>query len=93
MANHKTTDEYFIQIWNQYKSGSKVSKVIGVDLSSTMRRRRRIEKRYNIVLEAVDFKKEFKPEQERAKLQAKLEETRLNVRKGINLENGRVIVF
>ena len=93
MANHKTTDEYFIQIWNQYKSGSKVSKVIGVDLSSTMRRRRRIEKRYNIVLEAVDFKKEFKPEQERAKLQAKLDETRLNVRKGINLENGRVIVF
>ena len=93
MANHKTTDEYFIQIWNQYKSGSKVSKVIGVDLSSTMRRRRRIEKRYNIVLEAVDYKKEFKPEQERAKLQAKLEETRLNVRKGINLENGGVIVF
>jgi len=89
------TDEYFIQLWHEYKSPSKLAKVINSDLASLYKRRRSLEKKYNIKLESIEptVKKEFKPEQERAKLQAKLDETRLNVRRGANIENGRVIVF
>jgi len=88
-------DEYFIQLWHEYKSPSKLAKVIDVDLASVYKRRRSLEKKYNIKLESIEptIKYEFKPEQEKAKLQAKLDETRHNVRRGINIENGRVLIF
>lgn len=95
MSASKFTDEYFIQLWHEYKSPSKLAKVLDLDLAAIYKRRRSLEKRYNITLEAVNptYRYEFKPEQERAKLQAKLDETRTNVRRGSTIENGRVIVF
>jgi predicted phosphodiesterase len=89
------TDEYFIQLWHEYKSPSKLAKVLEVDITAVYRRRRSIEKRHNLKLDSIEptVKYEFRPEQEKAKLQAKLDETRLNVRRGSNIENGRVIIF
>jgi predicted phosphodiesterase len=89
------TDEEFIRIWNEYKSASKMSKSTGLDISNLYRRRRAIEKRHNIELKSfmTTDHKEFNAERERAKLQDKINEPRLNVRRGINIEDGRVVVF
>ena len=72
------TDEEFIRIWNEYKSASKMSKSTGLDVSNLYRRRRAIEKRYNIELKSfmTTDHKEFNAERERAKLQDKINDPR-----------------
>jgi predicted phosphodiesterase len=88
-------DDYFIKLWHEYKSPHKLSKVIECDISAVFRRRRRLEKKYNIVLEATthDTIRKFNAEQEKQRLVERLSETKGNARRGITIENGRVIVF
>ena len=53
MVQAKCSDEDFIEIWNKHKSGTKVAKELDMDVRSTMHRRKRMEKKYNIRLEAI----------------------------------------
>ena len=95
LNNAKCSDEQFIELWNQLKSGSKVAKALEMDVRGVMARRRRIEKTYKILL-AVDSKKyhpNLQIEQIKQQLSRRLEETRHNVRRGIQMESGRAIIF
>ena len=51
-ANQLTTDEEFIKLWKELKSPMKVRNAIGCDLTAVYRRRRRLEARYGIDLNA-----------------------------------------
>jgi predicted phosphodiesterase len=48
----KLTDDEFIKLWAEHKSAVTVAKAMGIDDRSVHRRRRRIEERYGIALEA-----------------------------------------
>jgi predicted phosphodiesterase len=98
------SDEEFIAKWRENPSPSAMSKVIGVNTRNIMARRRSIEVRHNIKLETdLSYKqnrnKELseKARQEREKREEKLKErldaTQHSVRRGMELEKGRVIIF
>jgi predicted phosphodiesterase len=95
MVRARVDDDLFIKIWNEYKSPSKVAKVIDLDITNVYLRRRNIEKKYNIKLDSSQIRdlKKFHAEQEKEKLAHRIAETRGNVRRGTQIENGRVIVF
>ena len=95
LNNAKCSDEQFIELWNQLKSGAKIAKALEIDVRAVLARRRRIEKTYKILL-AVDSKKyhpNLQVEQIKQQLSRRLEETRHNVRRGIQMESGRAIIF
>jgi len=50
MPSPIVTDEYFIQLWHEYKSPSKLAKVIDTDVTNVYKRRRTLEKKYNLQL-------------------------------------------
>lgn len=52
----KLTDQEFIQLWNEHKSVTQVSKVSGITERAVRRRRNSLEGRYNISLEARDVR-------------------------------------
>ena len=52
MENH--TDSDFIEVWNKFKSPVKVSEVLKINIRTVNYKRRRLEKKYNIQLEATD---------------------------------------
>lgn len=52
----KTTDEEFIQIWNNNPSATEVSKILGINLTNVHKRRRSILKRHGIVLKSPDVR-------------------------------------
>ena len=85
MGAAKCTDAEFIELWNTHKSPTKISKLINVSLSMVNGRRRRIEKRHGIQLQAADSRT--------ARYQhlqtAHLHKSRLS----LGIENGTVIVF
>ena len=55
MPAPKCTDEEFIDTWNRLGgNGEAVAKAVGSDVRNAMRRRRSIEKRYSMVLTAVE---------------------------------------
>ena len=86
-------DKVWIDLWNEHKSASKLSKILGKSVRNIYERRRTLEQRYGIELQANFPYYNFDANAEKEKLQKKLNETRSNVRRGINLENGRIIVF
>ena len=45
-----STDKQFIDTWNEHKSATKVSKILGISLRNTAARRRKIEERHQITL-------------------------------------------
>ena len=98
------TDEEFIAKWRENPSPAALSKSTGVNVRNIMARRRSIEVRYNIKLDtdpnyklnrnkelAEKAKEERKKREE--KLQERLEATQHSVRRGMELEKGRVIIF
>jgi predicted phosphodiesterase len=98
------TDEKFIEVWNRLKSPTAVAKELGINIRNAMMRRRTLEVKYRITLDTdLNYKnniaKEYQ-ERERAKrierqeaLQERLDATSHSVRRGMELEKGRVIIF
>lgn len=52
----KTTDEEFIQLWNNNPSATEISKILGITLTNVHKRRRSILKRHGIVLKSPDVR-------------------------------------
>ena len=88
------SDDDFIAIWNSLQSATEVAKALGSDTRLISRKRRNIEKKYNIELVA---KQNYRPntaiEHIKLRNEKRLEETRHNVRRGITLEKGKILVF
>ena len=80
MPSPKCSDEDFIELWNKHKSGTKVANELNADVRSTMHRRKRIEKKYNIKLEAVQGG------------QPRMVIPENKVRTNLTIENGTIIV-
>jgi len=55
MVQARCSDEDFIELWRKHKSATTVSKILEIDVRATMGRRKRIEKKYNIKLEAKEW--------------------------------------
>jgi predicted phosphodiesterase len=88
------SDDDFIAIWKSLQSATEVAKALGADTRVISRKRRDLEKKYNIELVS---KNNYRPnldiEHIKARHEQRLEQTRHNVRRGITLEKGRIIVF
>ena len=53
MAQKSCTDKEFIALWKEHQSPEKVSHVLGISTRNTLKRRRKIEYQYDIVLDAL----------------------------------------
>ncbi|RIZ67084.1 MAG: hypothetical protein D0531_01200 [Methylococcales bacterium] len=84
------TDDDFIKLWESLRSGAEVSKALGIDIRHVLRRRRRLEKKYNIVLHTKNIKN---LDLNKYLNEKRLQETRHNVRRGTTMDSGRIIVF
>jgi hypothetical protein len=98
------SDEEFIAKWREHPSPAAISKATGVNVRNIMARRRSIEVRYNIKLETdptykqnrnkeLAEKAKIEREKREEKLKERLEATQHSVRRGMELEKGRVIIF
>jgi predicted phosphodiesterase len=98
------SDEEFIAKWRENPSPAALSKATGVNVRNIMARRRSIEVRYNIKLDTdpnykLNRNKEqaekakVEREKREEKLKERLEATQHSVRRGMELEKGRVIIF
>ena len=88
-------EDEFIRIWQELQSPSLVAKALGIDARSVMRRRRYIEHKNGIVLEAKGHtqKAPIDLKQLKQNVEAKLLQTRHHARRGTEMEKGRVVVF
>lgn len=77
------SDQEFIELWHKNPSPNKMSKILNMDLRGVYRRRNNIQEKLNIELNTIDLNQ----------LEKRLTETRHSVRRGIEIQNGRVIVF
>ena len=80
MVQARCSDEDFIELWRKHKSATTVSKVLEIDVRATMGRRKRIEKKYNIKLEA----------KEGGTPRLTIPENK--VRTNLSMENGTIVV-
>ena len=98
------SDDEFIAKWKEFPSPSAISKETGVNVRNIMARRRSIEVRYNIKLDTdptykqnrtkeLAEKARVEREKREEKLKERLEATQHSVRRGMELEKGRVIIF
>jgi predicted phosphodiesterase len=90
------SDEKFIAIWREIQSPTGVAKVLGIDPRNVMRRRNYLEGKYNITLATNNPTKKpvhINKEELKEKLEQRIQQAEHNVRRGIALEKGRVIVF
>ena len=80
MGKPRCSDEDFIDLWNKCKSGAKLAKALDMDVRAVMGRRQRIEKKYNIVLAAIQnpTNRLIIPENK--------------IRTNLSMENGTIIV-
>jgi hypothetical protein len=85
MSGYYLTDEEWIASWNELKSPEKFSKANKINIRNVYARRRSIETRLGIQLETFVDKH---PTQIK-----KIQQTPGHVRRGMNIEKGRVIVF
>ena len=94
MAIAKCSEDEFIRIWNELKSGTEVSKALGVDIRNVFKRRKAIEFRRGIVL-AAEYRPYPRPNMAelKQKVQARAQATRHNAQRGRAIESGRVVVF
>ena len=80
MGLARCSDEDFIELWNKHQSGSILAKALDIDLRNVLRRRNRMEKKYNIKLEA----------KERPSQRLMIPENK--VRTNLSMEDGLIIV-
>lgn len=85
MTAPKVTDQEFISLWNQFKSATGVAKALNAALPNVHRRRRTLEKKYRIKLEAKDHKTAMYSHLQTAH--------KTSARFNLGIENGVVIVF
>jgi hypothetical protein len=91
MAGYHLTDAEFIAEWHKSPSAVEMAKKVGVNIRNLLKRRRAIESRNNIVLEAKGGKQD-KLQYQNIKI-SRAEETPHNARREIQMEKGRVVVF
>ena len=85
MPPPRNTDAEFIELWRSLKSGTKVAKFLNVAQSAVHARRRNIEQKYHIKLEATDSKaRQFDNLQTAHNHKA---------RHPLGIENGTILVF
>jgi hypothetical protein len=85
MAAPAVSEAEFIELWKTHKSAKRVSEIIGVDQSMVHRRRRSIERRSGIALEAEHpYAKQWEHRQTAHKTPQRLE---------MGILNGQIIVF
>ena len=77
-----STDEEFIRVWQDLKSPSKVSEFFGMNLRGVHKRRKNLEERYKISLDADH------PHAKPTRLV-----TSGNMRRELNIDNGMIVVF
>lgn len=84
MGKARVTDQEFIELWRQHQGLKALSEVLGMDVAKIGQRRRNIEKRYNIALDAKSQNKRY----------AHLNAAQKNPQ-SLNLDmlNGTIIVF
>lgn len=88
------SDDDFIKVWNTLQSGTEVAKALNTDVRTALKKRRAIERKYNIELVARgQYQPNIDIEHIKLRNEKRLEETRHNVRRGTTIENGRVLVF
>jgi hypothetical protein len=94
------TDAEFIAKWKENPSPTLMSKATGHSVRAVQNRRRTVEVKNNVTLETTaDLRREHNEKQKQERLareeanRAKIEEAPINVRRGIDLEKGRIIVF
>lgn len=98
------TDDEFIERWQQFPSPTLLAKQMGVNVRTVMTRRRSIETKLGIRLETdLSYKQKAnaeyairesqKAKERKEKLQERLDATQHSVRRGMDLEKGRVIIF
>ena len=92
MSNYYVTDDIFISAWKELGSPHLVAQKLKMGVRSVHARRRTLEFKYNIELPTTDPQRPGNPNSA-AKIIKKIEETDGHVRRGIDIENGRVIVF
>ena len=98
------TDDEFIKRWQEFPSPTLLAKQMGVNVRTVMTRRRSIETKLGIQLETdLNYKRKANAEyaeresqrakERKEKLQERLDATQHSVRRGMELEKGRVIIF
>ena len=95
MAEQKCTDEEFVRLWNELGGATAVAKFLNMTVRATQARRSRLEKK-GIHLEARNLQGRtvhFNRQEVENKVRARLEETRVNARRGIALDDATVFVF
>ena len=98
------SDEEFIKLWRANPSPTMMAKLMKVNVRNAMARRRSIEIRHGVELktelnykdqandELIKRQKE-KTKERKEKLQKRLDATQHSVRRGMEIEKGRVIIF
>lgn len=89
MSNYFITDDEFIKLWHEFSSPQRISEHTGINVRNIYSRRRLIESRYNLKLPATANGQG----ESHQKYYKKIEQTSGHVRRGIDLEKGRVVVF
>lgn len=84
MTNPSCTEEEFIELWHTHKSVIKVAAALNVSPRSVSMRRRYIETKHQVTLEAIDA---------RARYYKHLRPVEHNARRVMEVENGTVLVF
>jgi len=99
-SGYYLTDEEFIAKWKENPSPTLMAQASGFSVRAVQNRRRNIEIKHKIELATTaNLIKEFNDKQKQEKLarqeanKAKLEEAPINVRRGVDLDKGRIIVF
>ena len=92
MSNYHVTDEVFISAWKELGSPNLVAQKFRMGIRSAHARRRALEFKYCIELPTTNPQRAGNPNSP-AKIIKKIEETDGHVRRGIDIEKGRVIVF
>lgn len=89
------TDEQFIATWQELGSPQAVARELEVDVRCVYRRRNNLIKKGHHLITRNQSNKaiRYNKEEVQAKIQARLEATKLHARRGIEMEKGRVVVF
>ena len=95
MAAPACSEEHFIALWHQLGSPQAISQALGINVRTVHQRRKRLEAQ-GVRLDTTNTKGnrvEFDKDSMEAKLKERIGQAYTNVRKGITMEKGRVIVF
>jgi hypothetical protein len=85
MSGYHLTDEEWVESWNTVGSPSEFAKIHGIAVRNVMARRRSIENRLRIKLDTFNS--------QNPAYTKKVQQTPGNVRRGMEIKKGRVIVF